>query len=76
MKKVLLREMAIYAIILLTMAFLIHPDLLTDPAQRVEILKDRGNYLHPLVYAGVLYLFTALVRIAVRFIRRIGSKQK
>jgi hypothetical protein len=76
MKKVLLREMAIYAVLLLTMALLMHPDLLTDPSQRMAVLQDRGNYLHPLVYAGVLYALIGIIRIAVRFLRRIGSRQK
>lgn len=76
MKKVLLRETAIYAALLLMLALLMHPDLLTDPAERVRLMSEHSNYLHPLLYAGVLYVLIGIIRLLIHFIRRIVRAHK
>jgi hypothetical protein len=74
MIKIIIRELAIYAGMLLALALLMHPDLLSDPSSRIGLLSERGSYLHPLVYAGVFYLLSGMIRLAIRFIRRIVKK--
>jgi hypothetical protein len=76
MKRTLLREILIYAAILLVLALLMHPDLLSDPAERMRLFGERGNFLHPLVYAGILYVLAGAARLIIRFVRRIGRKRK
>jgi hypothetical protein len=70
MKKIILRETVIYAAMLLVLALLMHPDLFSDPATRVALLSERGSYLHPLIYASLLYALTGLFRLTIRLFRR------
>lgn len=78
MKKVLLRETVIYVVTLFFLAAVLHPDLLSNPSVRVGLLSERGNYLHPLIYAGAFYLVIGIFRLIFRYIRRFfpGTRLK
>ncbi|WP_345972270.1 hypothetical protein [Sulfurimonas diazotrophicus] len=77
MRKPMLREGAIFALLLIALSLLLHPDLLSDPGTRLSQMTGRGNYLHPLVYTLLVYLVVLLlrgvIRLFARFFRRSGS---
>lgn len=62
MARRVLREMFLFATVLTIMALMLHPDLLIAPAERYERMHDSGSYLHPLLYAGGIYLLLSLLR--------------
>jgi len=74
MQRIMIREVAIYAILLVTLALLMHPDLLSNPIERLSVMQERANYIHPLVYAFVIYFFLLIVRFVVKKIARLFKK--
>ena len=68
MQRLLIREGAIYAVVVAVSALMIHPDLLSLPSERLARMAERGNHLHPLIYGGILYLVVALLRRIASFI--------
>lgn len=62
MARRVLREMFLFVAVLAIMALMLHPDLLIAPAERYERMHASGSYLHPLLYAGGIYLLLSLLR--------------
>jgi len=71
MRKRVIREGALFALLLVTFSLLIHPDLLSDPGTRFAQMTGRSNYAHPLLYTLLLYLVVLLMRGIVRLIGRL-----
>ncbi len=66
MQKTLIREMAIYAILLVVLALMMHPDLLFNPTERISLMQERKNYFHPLIYTFILYSLFFFIRLVVK----------
>ncbi|UFS62020.1 hypothetical protein LOH54_10205 [Sulfurimonas sp. HSL-3221] len=71
MRKLMIREGAIFALLLVTLSLLLHPDLLSDPGVRLSQMTGRGNYLHPLVYTLLVYFVVLLLRGVIRLFARL-----
>lgn len=74
MRKKVIREGAIYALLLVTLALLMHPDLLSDPAARFSLMQGRENYLHPLFYTALIYLIVLMLRGILGIAARLFSR--
>jgi hypothetical protein len=61
-----IREVAIYAILLVALAFFMHPDLLSQPSERFSILQNRGNYIHPFLYTFIVFIILFIIRFFVK----------
>jgi len=75
MERILIREGAIYALILIAAALAIHPDILEVPGERLASMTERDNYFHPLAYGGILYLIVALARRIVSLIGKFFHRK-
>jgi len=73
MRRIVIREAAVYLLLLVTLALLMHPDLLGSTA-RFSQMAERGNYLHPLFYTGLIYLVVLLVRGIFTLILRLFGR--
>jgi len=62
MKEILIREAKIYFALLIFLALIIHPDLLSSPLDRLSVMNERGNYAHPLYYTFVIYMIVLFFR--------------
>jgi hypothetical protein len=76
MKRIVIRETAIYLLLLVTFAFLMHPDLLSAPGSRLALMHERGNYFHPLLYAAFIYITVLIFRGAIHLLGRLLSRSK
>ena len=65
------KELLFYLLIVIVSALIIHPDLLTDPGSRLEMMSDRANYYHPLLFGLAIYLSIALLRLIGVGLRKI-----
>lgn len=74
MVKKLKIEIFYFMVILLVLAFIQHSDLLTSPAQRVELMAEKGNFLHPLLWAFSVYAVVAIIRLIIGYI--VGLKNR
>jgi hypothetical protein len=73
MKNIMIREIAIYVILLIVLAFTMHPDLLSG--ERFELMGERGNYFHPLLYTLILYLILLVIRYIIKKISSLFRKK-
>jgi H+/Cl- antiporter ClcA len=76
MKSIVIREMTIYVILLVALALVMHPDLLSNPTERFSLMQERQNYFHPLIYTFVVYLFLFIVRFVVKKTATLFKKIK
>lgn len=77
MIKILKKELLIYTALLILMIILIHPDLLTHPSMRLELMQEKGNYIHPFLYTIIIYIVLSVFRIAFVLIMKLfGKKDK
>ncbi len=74
------KELVIYGIVLVVLALVLHPDLLTSPIERFSELPHAGAYgigaLHPLVFALVGYLGLWIFRGVWKGFSKIFSKKE
>jgi len=67
----LIKELIYYTITLVVLALLQHQDLLTTPLDRFEKMQSMGNFLHPFIWALVIYLLIASFRWLFGIIMRL-----
>jgi len=65
MKKVMIREAVIYAVLLILLSLLMHPDLLSDMSNRLVHLHELGNYYHPIIYTFIVYILLLIIRLTI-----------
>jgi H+/Cl- antiporter ClcA len=76
MQKKVIREIAIYAILLVALALLMHPDLLSHTSERFSSMQERRNYFHPFIYAFFIYLLLLFLRFVVKKIATLFRKKE
>ena len=74
-KHALKKEALIYLLILLTLALIMHIDLLSDPMSRLNTMQEKGNYFHPLFYSFIIYTVILILRKAIDFIMGLFEKK-
>jgi hypothetical protein len=71
MKGLSKKELLIYIVVVILSALVFHSDLFSDPAARLEMMSDRANYYHPLIFGLGIYVLIGLVRLIVIGIGKI-----
>jgi hypothetical protein len=66
MKKVMIREVLIYSALLILLGVLMHPDLLTHLGERFSLMQERSNFIHPFIYAFIVYIILFLFRYVTK----------
>lgn len=69
-------ELIYFFVILLILALLQHSDLLYSPIARVILMAEKENYLHPLLWASVVYIIVGLFRLIVKYILFIKNRNR
>lgn len=75
MIKILRKELIIYTALLTLMIVLIHPDMLTNPIERLHMMQVQSNYIHPLLYTFFIYLVVFFFRAIIGFIMKLFNKK-
>lgn len=73
--KRILTELVYFIIILVVLALLFHSDLLTSPLLRFEKMSQIGNYLHPFVWSGLVYVPIAIIRLIIKAIKWLKKRK-
>ena len=76
MIKKLFKELGIFLLVVLILAFIQHSDLASDPLARIESMIAMGNYLHPFLWAIVPYILLLGLRLAIAFVLKSLSKKE
>lgn len=75
-KNCIIKEIVIYFIILIILAFTMHPDLLSEPIKRLDTMAEMGKYAHPFLYASIFYLVVYGIRkIINKILKKTISKK-
>lgn len=75
MIKLLRKELIIYTALLTLLIVLIHPDMLSNPIERLSMMQDHSNYIHPLLYTFFIYLIVFFFRAIIGFIMNFFNKK-
>ena len=76
MIKILKKELIIYTALLTSLILLMHPDLLSEPTDRLKTMQEMGNYVHPLLYTLFAYLVIYFFRAVFNFVIKLIFKKK
>ncbi|RUM63838.1 MAG: hypothetical protein DSZ03_04865 [Sulfurimonas sp.] len=71
---VLKRELVIIIVLLVALTLLLHPDMLNHPVARLELMHNRANYAHPLLYTLVIYGVVGVIRGMAAVVMRFRNK--
>jgi len=71
MIKKIKKELLYYTIIFVVLALAQHQDLLSTPLLRLEDMQTQGNYLHPFIWAFVVYILIGSFRWLLGIIMRL-----
>ncbi|QOY54956.1 hypothetical protein HUE87_01545 [Candidatus Sulfurimonas marisnigri] len=69
-------ELLYFSIILIVLALLQHPDLLTSPLKRIDIMVEKENYLHPLLWTSTVYFALGFVRLVIKYLLYLKNRIK
>ena len=75
MIKLLTKELTIYTALLTILIVVMHPDLLSNPTERLGLMQEMGNYVHPLLYTFFVYLILFFFRSIFRYVMKFFKKK-
>jgi len=75
MKKIIVKEIIFFAVLIIVLALMQHGDLLTNPSERLELMSEKENYLHPFLWAGVVYFVLLVLRLILKFVLKLFKKK-
>ena len=61
--KIVQKEVAVFLILMVLLSLLTHPDLLSSPIARLDMMQELGNYLHPLLWSMAAYILIGIIRL-------------
>jgi len=74
-KQVLKKELLFYFLTLITLALIMHMDLLSDPFSRLQMMQEKENYSHPFLYSFIIYGIILILRKLIDFIVGLFEKK-
>ena len=66
MRKTIFKELTVYVSLFFVLAAAMHPDFFSAPLERLTLMTERQNYIHPFVYTLLAYLFIFTFRLFFR----------
>jgi len=73
---VIKKEFFIYLGTLVVLIILAHSDILSDPFSRFELMGQKENYTHPILYSFIVYSVIFVIRKLIDFILRLFEKKQ
>jgi hypothetical protein len=69
-------ELVYFLAILLVLSLLQHSDLLTSPFGRIDLMVEKGNFFHPLLWTSLIYILIGFVRLIIKYIVFLKNRKK
>lgn len=73
MIKKIIKEIVIFLIVVIIMSFVQHSDM---GIERVKMMFQMGNFLHPILWSILPYLLLAGLRFAIYFVLKSIKKDR
>ena len=74
MIKILKKETLYFLVILVVLALIKHPDLLSSPLIRLDLMLNAKDSIHPFLWSFVVYFVILLLRLVLKGL--LGLKDK
>lgn len=75
MKKIII-ELLYFMALLLVLALMQHPDLLSSPLERAARMAEKGNFIHPFLWTSGIYFVLGIVRLIVKYVLYLKNRKK
>ena len=69
-------ELIYFSVLLIILALLMHPDLLSSPLDRLQLMSEKENYFHPLLWASLIYMAIGLIRLIFKYLFYLKNRNK
>jgi len=76
MIKKITTELIYFLTILLVLSLLQHSDLLSSPLSRINLMAEKGNFIHPLLWTSGIYILIGFVRLIIKYIMFLKNRKK
>lgn len=76
MIKKLRTELIYFFAILFILALIQHSDLLSAPIARVDLMLEKQNYLHPLLWTLPAYIVVGVFRIIIKYMLFLKNRNR
>lgn len=70
------KEFFIYLGTLFVLIIIVHSDILSNPMARLDLMGQKENYAHPLIYSFAIYFIILIIRKTIDFIVGLFEKKK
>lgn len=62
------KELIYFVLLLIILSIIQHSDFLSDPINRFNLIIEKDNYAHPLIWTLIVYMIIGAVRLTINFI--------
>lgn len=74
-KSALRKEFFIYLATLFILIVIAHSDMLSDPFARFDLMAQKENFFHPLVYSFAIYSIIFVIRKLIDLIGKLFERK-
>jgi len=69
-------ELIYFGILLLTLALFMHQDLLISPLDRISLMNEKGNFIHPFLWTFIIYCTIGVLRLIFKYVFYLKNRNK
>ena len=69
-------ELLIFVTLLIVLALFMHSDLLTAPLDRLNLMSEKQNYLHPILWTSIIYTIIGFIRLIFKYVFYLKNRKK
>lgn len=76
MIKKIKNELLLFTLLLIILAVLQHSDLLISPMDRINLMLDKENFSHPLLWTSILYFILGFIRLIIKYLFYLKNRNR
>jgi len=69
-------ELLYFSLLLIVLALSMHPDLITTPLDRLDLMNQKENYLHPIFWTSIIYTMIGVLRLILKYVFYLKNRNK
>ena len=69
-------ELVYFLVLLIALASMMHPDLLSTPLDRLQMMSEKENYFHPILWTSLIYMTIGLIRLIFKYLFYLKNRNK
>jgi len=69
-------ELLYFSLLLILLALSMHQDLMTAPLDRLDLMSQKENYLHPIFWTFIIYSIIGIFRLILKYVFYLKNRNK